>query len=360
MIIKNISKIALASAVLLSSTSSLFAGNPDRAGQAGGVQLLINPFARSSGWGSANSASVSGLESQYSNVAGIAQSKNFEVLAARTNWLSGTSIAINSFGFSTKVGNSSALAFGVMTMDFGTINVTTVEQPDGNIGTFKPQFLNLNLSYAKEFSNSIFGGINIKVLSESIANLRATGVCFDAGIQYVTSIGKDKSLKRKNLHFGISLKNVGPQMGYSGDGVSTKGTLVGTGAAQTLEFRTENFDLPSLINIGGAYDYYFSKENTNHKITAALNFTSNSFTNDQFNVGLEYGYKSMFMLRAGFVYEKNIFDATLRTNALTGPTAGFSADLPLNKKGTSFGIDYSYRATNPFSGCHALGLRLKI
>ncbi len=31
------------------------AGNPDRAGQAGATELLINPWARSTGWNGANS-----------------------------------------------------------------------------------------------------------------------------------------------------------------------------------------------------------------------------------------------------------------------------------------------------------------
>jgi hypothetical protein len=273
----------------------------------------------------------------------------------------GTGISINSFGFSQKLGNASALAFGVMAMDFGDIPVTTVEQPEGNIGTFKPQFLNMNLSYAKEFSNSIFGGINVKVISESISNLRATGICFDGGIQYVTSFGKDKELKRKNVHFGISLKNVGPQMSYQGDGNSVKANITSTGSAQTLEFRDQPFDLPSLVNIGASYDYYFSKENNNHRLSAALNFTSNSFTQDQFNLGFEYGFKSMFMLRAGMVYEKGIFNAEERTTFLTGPTAGFSADIPLGKESKrKFGVEYAFRTTNPFSGVHSIGLRLKI
>ena len=345
--------------IMLAST--VLAGNSDRAGQAGGLQLLINPFVRSSGWGSANSASVMGLEAQYLNVAGVAHTEKTEILAARTNWLVGTGTSINSFGFSQKLGNASALAFGVMAMDFGNINVTTVEQPEGNIGTFKPQFLNMNLSYAKEFSNSIFGGINVKVISENIANYRSSGICFDGGIQYVTSFGKDKELKRKNVHFGIALKNVGPQLKGQGDGTSTKAILTSTGAPQTLEFRTRPDDLPSLVNIGASYDYFLSKENNNQRITAALNFTSNSFTQDQFNIGFEYGFKEMFMLRAGMVYEKGIFNADERLTALTGPTAGFSADIPLKKDSKrKFGVEYAYRTTNPFAGVHSIGLRLKL
>ena len=52
------------------STDS-FAGNKDRSGQAGASELLINPWARSSGWGGVNTANVRGLESMFGNVAGI-------------------------------------------------------------------------------------------------------------------------------------------------------------------------------------------------------------------------------------------------------------------------------------------------
>jgi len=358
----------LIGAITLLSFGKAHAGNPDRAGQAGGGQLLINPWARTSGWAGANSASVQGLESQFLNVAGLAHTKKTELIFARTNWMAGSGININSFGFSQKAGSSGVLGVGIVSTGFGSIDITTVESPDGGNGFFTPQFLNLSLGYAKEFSNSIFGGINVKVLNESIADLKATGVCFDAGIQYITTIGEaNKKMERKNLKFGISLKNVGPQMSYSGDGISVKANLISTGAALTLEQRSNRFDLPSLITIGGAYDYYFSKENNDHRITTAGTFVSNSFTSDQFNIGLEYAFRSMFMFRGGFAYEKNILSSTERATALTGPTAGLSVELPFAKRekenvktNSTFALDYSYRATNPFGGCHTLGLRIAL
>ncbi|MEX1132453.1 MAG: hypothetical protein WEC15_04440, partial [Flavobacteriales bacterium] len=48
------------------------AGNPDRAGSAGATQLLINPWARSSGWALANTSSVRGVEAMYGNIADLA------------------------------------------------------------------------------------------------------------------------------------------------------------------------------------------------------------------------------------------------------------------------------------------------
>ena len=55
--------------ILVSASATLFAGNPDRIGQAGATQLNINGFGRSSGWGWAAVSGVSGLEGIYNNIA---------------------------------------------------------------------------------------------------------------------------------------------------------------------------------------------------------------------------------------------------------------------------------------------------
>ncbi|MBP7498207.1 MAG: hypothetical protein KA792_11145, partial [Bacteroidales bacterium] len=100
---------------LLFSNAGL-AGNEDRSGQAGASELLINPWARSSGWGSANSGSVRGLEAMYGNIAGIAFTKKTEIIFSHTIWLKGTGSNINTFGFFQKVGSTGALALGIMAM----------------------------------------------------------------------------------------------------------------------------------------------------------------------------------------------------------------------------------------------------
>ena len=69
--IASILRLLIVSGVLISGSAN--AGNPDRAGQAGATEVLINPWARSSGWANANCGSIRGLEAAYLNVAGIAQ-----------------------------------------------------------------------------------------------------------------------------------------------------------------------------------------------------------------------------------------------------------------------------------------------
>jgi hypothetical protein len=347
--------LALTAGMLAGSSLPMLAGNEDRAGQAGATELLINPWARSSGWAGANTASARGLEAMFLNVAGTAHTKRTELLFSHTNWLVGAGIGINSFGLTQRVGETGAIGLGIMSMDFGDIPITTVDLPEGGIGTFSPQFTNIGLSYAKGFSENIYGGMTIKVVSESTADVAARGVALDAGIQYVTG-------KYENIHFGLSLKNVGPRMRFSGDGLSFRGNAPQGAYSLTVEQRAADFDLPTLINIGGSYDMYFAKDSLtmkNHRVTLAGNFVSNSFSNDQFQFGVEYAWRSMVMVRGGYDYQKGI-TGDERTTAFTGPTGGVSIEIPFGEKKSTFAVDYSYRATNPFNGVHSFGARINL
>ncbi len=345
-IYKSIITVLLTAVLVLPQVT--FAGNKDRSGQAGASELLINPWARSAGWGGVNIANCFGLESLYSNVAGLAFTKKTELVFSNTQWLKGSEIGINNFGFAQKVGESSVLGVSVMAMSFGDLPITTVDLPEGGIGSFSPTFLNINIAYAKAFSNSIYGGFNFKIISESISDVGAQGVAIDAGIQYITG-------EKENIHFGISLKNVGPTMKFKGDGLSIRSFLPGQESQFTVEQRSADFELPSQLNIGGSYAFLF---NDVHTFTLAAAFISNAFNNDQYVIGGEYNLKNYLMLRGGYTYENGI-TTNERTTVFTGPSAGLTVQVPLNKeRNSSFSIDYSYRATNPFKGCHAMAVRL--
>ena len=349
--INNWLKALLIVALIILPVKDNFAGNEQRAGQAGASELLINPWARSSGWAGANVACVRGLEGMFNNVAGLAFTSKTELIFSRTNWLKyndNEAVSyINSFGFAQKVGESGVLALGIMSMDFGDIEITTEELPDGGIGTFSPKFMNIALSYAKTFSNSIYGGFTIKMISEQISNVRAGGMAFDAGIQYVTG-AKD------NLKFGISLKNIGPRMSFSGDGLSFR-EYVNPNYQTAVNHKSAEFELPSLLNIGLAYDILYLR----HRLTGSGTFTSNAFQKDQYRLGCEYSFRDMFMIRCGYTLEEGIRTPSTRTTALRGPSGGFTIEIPMGG-GKTFGVDYSYRHTDPFQGSHSLGARINL
>ncbi len=338
----------LITALLIPVTS--FAGNKDRSGQAGASELLINPWTRSSGWGSANMARVRGLEAMWGNVAGTAFTHKTQLAFSHVQWLKGTGTNLFSFGLTQRVGDDGALGIQVMSMNFGEIQVTTTESPEGGLGTFSPNLMNFSLSYAKAFSNSIYGGMVIKMISESISDVSAFGLAIDAGIQYVTG-------EQNQLAFGVSLKNLGPQMQFTGDGLSLKSVIPGQDNKFTLEQRSDAFEIPTQLNIGASYDFLFPKD---YRLTLAGTFISNSFTKDQLAFGLEGSLHNWIILRAGYTYESGMWDDILsaeNTNVTSGFSAGLSIQVPLNKKnGTYFSIDYAYRESISFNGNHFIGI----
>ncbi len=337
---------------MISVATPTFAGNEDRAGSAGATELLINPWARSSSWADAGVASIKGLEAMFTNVAGLAYTDKTEISFANTNWMGSISdISLNGFGLAQRVGESGVLGVSVMSMNFGDIPITTTEIPEGNIGTFRPNYMNFGVAYAKQFSSSISGGLNLKVVSEAISNVRAQGVAIDAGIRYVTG-------ENDNMKFAISLRNVGPPMTYSGDGLSLEMMNTSTGILITSEQRVSKFELPSQVHIAAAYDILINETNT---LTLAGTFTSNSFTKDQWRLGAEYtldGGKAIFLLRAGYVYEEGIFSET-PTNALMGPTGGLTVDFPVGENATTIGLDYCYRQCR-LGPIHTVGARINL
>ena len=68
--------------ILLGLTApQAFAGNKDRSGQAGASQLLVNPWAASSGWGNAGMSKVHGVDAMFGNVAGIIKAREARIVA---------------------------------------------------------------------------------------------------------------------------------------------------------------------------------------------------------------------------------------------------------------------------------------
>ena len=306
---------------------------------------------------------VHGVDAIFGNVAGISSCNKLDLNFTHTSWLVGidNDTRISSFGFLARVGESSVLGLSFMSFSIGAIPITTTQNPDpGTLGTFKPNLMNINLSFAKSFSNSISGGFNLKIISESIKDMGGVGVALDAGIQYVTG-------PYDNVHFGITLKNIGPTMKFSGDGISLRVFMQnGTTQQFTMVQRVDDFELPTQLSIAAAYDFLFAEQ---HRLTIAGNFCSNSFTNDQVTGGFEYAWKEMFMLRAGYTWEKGIWASQFNEGILyddgcmninRGLSAGMSLMVPLSKEENAmkFAVDYSYRDTYTYGGTHSVGARI--
>ncbi len=334
--------------------TSAYAGNPDRQGEAGAGELLFNPWAKSAGFHGMNTSFVGGVEAMRINPAGIGRMKNgMELVISQTILYSGSDLKLNSAGYASKVGENGAFAITLSAVDFGDIQITTNNQPEGTGGYYSPGFFNIGAGYSFTYAdddspNSISVGILFRGVMESLPDVNAFGLAIDAGVQYIT--GEDDNFK-----LGVSLRNIGGPMNYGGNGLSVQIQDPENDRPLTFDVRANEFEMPSMLNIGASYDYYFSEAIA---LTGLANFTSNAFSRDQIGAGVELGYNKQFAARVA--YKKEIGNANDgEENIYTGLSGGFSIALPLNKAGgTDISLDYAYRTTKTFKGTHNFSVSL--
>lgn len=368
-------------------SSSVMAGNRDRTGQAGAQHLLIDPWAKSTGWATAGVAETRGLESIYSNVAGMSFVNKTEFGFSRTQYLcgSGAGIAINSFALAQSLYKKDketgrrkdfgVLGLSLFSMGFGSIERTSVNQPEGNMGSFSPNLMYIGLSYAKSFNDFIHGGITGKLVSETGADdCTATGFVLDFGVQYQAGA-------YNNFKIGVTMKNIGFPISYKGDGLSVRGVVNTTDHELSLEQRSAEAEMPALLTLGLSYDFLIwtgdykdmtkedrkdeglTRDDAAHRITLAASFTANAYSRDVFAVGIEYGFMRYFMVRAGYALEAGMWNVETSTTWYSGPSAGVSVGIPLVKKekgNSRLLLDYSYRFTNRWRGNHCIGIKVEL
>lgn len=346
------------------------AGNDNKRGQGGATELLVNPFARNTGWAGANTSGVHGVEAMWQNIAGLAYVRKTEVSLAHTRYLSGTNIGINNLAFGQRVSSQGVMGLSVTAFNLGDFLETTYLLPDGTGNTFSPSVFNIAASYAHTFSSRVTGGILVRLVNQGIPNVDATGVCFDAGVQYLSD--------NKKFQLGVALRNLGPKMQYSGDGLRYRSYPDPNRTDFTFSFSqlAQAFEMPAVLNIGAGYNFFLPGDN---RLSLVGNFQSNSFTKDQVQLGAEYSFMEMFYARAGWTTMGSITNGEGRNDVHTGLSAGAGVEIPFaqikstegesltdemspaqRRKATSrlVGIDYSYRATNPFAGTHTIGVTL--
>ena len=344
--------------ILLIAHSALlitcYAGNPDRQGEAGAYELLLNPWARTIGVHMTSTAYVSGFEAMNINIAGLGRTKGLEIGLGYSNYLQGTGLGVSALGYSQKIGNG---AFGVslIAMNFGRIPVTTTTQPEGTGSTYSPSFFNLALGYAHTFDEKVSVGISVRLINESLADIAATGVTIDAGVQYYT--GSTEYPDR--FKFGVALRNVGAPMQYGGQGLAASISVATVAQPYVIRVarNVAQFELPSQLLMGFSYDILPEKK---YKLVFAGNYTSNAFSRDELGGAFIFDLNTLFTLRAG--YRQEIGTSSSGINSVyTGLSGGVSVQVPLSRGSDKMlSIDYGYLASNPFSGTHNISLRMNL
>lgn len=305
-------------------------GKQSKKGTAGALELLLPFGARGFSLGGSTVSVASGIEALNWNPAGLSVTKNtVEMFFSRLNYIA--DINVNSAVIASKFRDFGSIAFNIKSLDFGRIEETTEDFPEGTGNYFSPSYITLGLSYSKRISDRLSVGVTGKYVLEKFFHTSADGVAFDAGIQYIAG--------NTGLIFGIVIKNVGPSMKFEGTDLDRTISLTPSqGAERVVRINSAPFEMPSSLELGFAYEKYFSEEN--HFILSG-SFENNNFGNDLYKTGIEYSFESMIFLRTGYILipEESNYIYSI----------SYGVGIRQSVGGIDFSIDYGYRPTKYFS-----------
>lgn len=341
---KSNNKIIYIMMVFFLLASELMGGGGRRNGTGGAQELLIPISARGLALSGAYTAGITGIDAIMYNPAGLGVSTNSaDAMFSYMNYIAdiGYSFAAVAVHFE----DFGSLGFSVRTLDFGDIPVTTVNNPEGTGAVFSPTFVVLGVTYSNQLTDRIRVGTTINLISEEIQRASASGVSFDAGVQYSGIGGVD------GLKLGVAVLNFGPSLSFDGPDLDARVNQVDANrSSQFYRLNTAQFELPSILELGLAYETRFSDQIGGLFSTS---FQNNNFSNDEYRLAAEFSYNDFFFLRGGYSYISEASDVT--EEAIYGPTFGVGINF---NQGMDITVDYAFRSVEYFDANHMVTVQL--
>ncbi len=331
--------------ILSFSAAETFGGGQNRAGTSGAPELKIPIGARYLAMVGAPIASVSGLEAIYWNPAGV----DFTPTDANAMFSYRQYIADMNMDFaavSGRLGELGTFALSFRALNIGDINVTTMDQPDGTGQIISPNYFVLGLTYSKQLTDRISVGANFNLINESIDRVNASGFSFDFGVEYRNLFDVP------GFGVGIVVKNLGPTIQFSGNGLYIQANDPNSTRGQTFyQIDAASAELPSEIGIGLSYVRQFNDEN---KVTLSTTFQNNNYSYDDYKVGLEYAYKEVLYVRGGYLFSPESTDETPNI------FQNYALGVGVNTKEFSsldLSVDYAYLPAKYFDANNVFSIR---
>lgn len=300
----------------------IFAGGKEKIGTAGAQLLQLNTTPVNMALGGTNYASVSGLNAIYTNPAGLARMESsMAVHVSSVSWIA--DMKINQLMYAFKVGEYTSLGFSYRSLNIGKIDVTTTQASNGTGETLNPNQTQLGLTYSQKFTDRISFGSSFSYYTEDYGLVNASAVALDLGIQYKSENGLD---------FGLTLKNVGTSINYSGTAISLNNTSDRTPHYLAYE---PGF-LPTEFKISVNYMNAFDAENN---LTILTDFTNFNQGINSFGTGFEFAWNSMVYARASYR-----FYGESDLNAFNGLNFGLGVNFSLDEAaGSNVIFNYAYQ-----------------
>ncbi len=252
--------------------------------------VSISPIA--SAMGDAYTAVGTGADAVFYDPAAMADlgDKTFNIAVDYTQWIADINYYAGAIAWNLK--NYGAVGFSFLSVDYGTINGTSLNPlggyidngPVSGVGAYS-----IGLTYSKYVNTQFMVGGNVRLVGQSLGSNNfingmsttnnVTKLAFDLGVKYQTMFN--------GFRFGMAIRN------FSSD----------------VKWQELNEQLPLTFTMGAAIDL-LDFVDKNHDKGTGLTFAvdvlhSNSYS-ERVNVGMEYRMLGMLALRGGYQTNRDI------------------------------------------------------
>jgi hypothetical protein len=257
----------------------------ERVGLSGWQFLKINADARHSAMGGALTALSSGdAGAVFGNPSALADVANISISLGQVNWFA--DIGYQTISLAKSFGNRGVIALSVASMDVGDIPVTINRQIAGSSvteavvtdETYTGGDIAAGISYARQVTNRLSIGGNLRYIEETVADLSMNNISLDIGTTYYTGW--------RSLRLAMVVRNLGADQQLAG-------------WDETIQAEPVNIRMPLDFRVGLGMDF-LEGDDSPHKLTVSVEGAHPNDGPEKINLGVEYWYGKMMALRGGY------------------------------------------------------------
>ncbi|MFI5252128.1 MAG: PorV/PorQ family protein [Bacteroidota bacterium] len=311
---------------------------PNLGGQRVGISayqfLKINVGARASALGESFVALANDASCLYWNPAGMTQFSQTEFMVAHTIYV--LDIKHEYLAGVYHPDENNAVGLSVIALTMPDMEVTTEAQPFGTGRYFSYGDFALGLSYGRRMTDQFSFGTTIRLIDETLGDVKMNGITVDFGTYYWTGIGSTR--------FAIVIVNFGPDVAPSGTAKMYDGTAVTS---------FQSFAPPTEFKLGFAWDPYM---NEHQRTTLSLALVHPNDNVENFNFGVEYKWQEWLSLRG--TIRRAIGEQLLGADQ-TGSgdfTLGMGVGAPV--EGSWLNFDYAFTDFSLLGSIHRVSVLL--
>ena len=334
--------------VILMSYPS-FAQEPYRVGTTSASFLEIGVGSAGIAMGDAYVASAQDISALYWNPAGLALMKSNEAQFMYQPWIAD----VNSIfaGVGMQLQGIGTIAIGIFGLDYGDIDVTTLEYQQGTGEKYTASDYCFSLSYARSIVDWFSFGASVKYITSKIWHTNAEAVAIDLGVLIQTPFFAPKDKRDNGLRIGMSIANYGSRLQYDGDDllfpVDQDPAAYGNYQNVQGKYNMSEWELPQIFRIGLALAPI---DIANNKLTIEIDATHPNNMSEYVNMGAEYKFTAPgfgdLSLRAGY---KGLFLIDSIYGLRFGGGLNYYVSPNLSMK-----IDYAYQSIGVLGDINSL------